>query len=85
MSSTNGARGVPSGVRAMNKGADDGSASSSRFSTGNLTTIASLGKSIEKHGQSLVVAARMETKDREKERVCKDKSEIAIRELSREK
>jgi hypothetical protein len=87
VSATNGAGGVPSVVRAVNKDADDGSASSSRSSTGNSTTIASLGKSIEKHGQSLVAAARMETEDREKERVRKDKSEIrgAIRELSREK
>jgi hypothetical protein len=87
VSSTNGARGVPSVVCAMNNGAEDGSASSSRSSTGNLTTIASLGKSIEKHGQSLFAAARMETADREKERVRKDKSEIhsAIRELSQEK
>jgi hypothetical protein len=87
VSSTNGAGGVPSVVRAMNNGADDGSASSSRSLTGNLTTIAALGKSIKKHGQSLVAAARMETKDREKERVRKDKSEIrgAIRELSQEK
>ena len=77
VSSTNGAQGVPSVVHAMNNGADDGSASSSRSLTGNSTTI-------EKHGQSLVAAARMETADREKERVCKDKLGIcgAIRELS---
>jgi hypothetical protein len=88
VSASNGAGGVPSVVRTVNKDAeDDGSASSSRSSTGNPTTMASLGKSIEKHGQSLVAAARMETQDREKERVRKDKSEIrgAIRELSREK
>jgi hypothetical protein len=87
VSATNGAGGVPSVVRAVNKDADDGSASSSRSSTGNSTTIASLGKSIEKHGQSLVAVARMETQDREKERLRKEKSEIrgAIRELSREK
>jgi hypothetical protein len=84
VSSRNGAQGVPSVVHAMNNGADDGSASSSRSLIGNSTTIASLGKSIEKHGQSLVAAARMETTDREKERVCKDKLEIcgAICELS---
>jgi hypothetical protein len=66
VSASNGAGGVPSVVRTVNKDAeDDGSASSSRSSTGNPTTMASLGKSIEKHGQSLVAAARMETQDRE--------------------
>ncbi len=75
MSSANGSSGVPSVVRRNNNNDDDKSLSNktSPASAGGNSAIASLGKSIEKHGQTLVDIAKIDAKAKEKDRLDKEK------------
>jgi hypothetical protein len=75
VSSANGSSGVPSVVRRNNNNDDDESLSNktSPASAGGNSAIASLGKSIEKHGQTLVDIAKIDAKEKEKDRLDKEK------------
>ena len=89
VSATNGSNGVPSVVRTKDK--DDLSMyektdKTTPTLTGN-SLMASLGNSIEKHGQSLVSVAKIDAQQKEKERVHQFQTEIrnTLRHLAGEK
>ena len=76
VSSANGSSGVPSVVRQNNNNDDDDSALSNKTSppsAGGNSAIVSLGKSIEKHGQTLVDIAKIDAEEKEKDRLEKEK------------
>jgi hypothetical protein len=75
VSSANGSSGVPSVVRQNNNNDDDDSLSNktSPPSAGGNSAIVSLGKSIEKHGQTLVDIAKIDAEEKEKDRLEKEK------------
>ena len=92
VSLANGSCGVPSVVchSARANSIDDDLLSDNKTSptstTGN-SAIATLGKSIEKHGQSLVDVAKMQEKEKDKERVHQDRAQLLshLRKLKGEK
>jgi hypothetical protein len=99
VSATNGSSGVPSVIRAGGNNNNEDDASDGPSSKGSTNSvIASLGKSIEKHGQSLLDVAKidanqkeklakMQVKEKQKERVHQERLELRseIRELKGEK
>ncbi len=98
VSATNGSSGVPSVIRATGNNNNEDDASDGPSSKGSNSVIASLGKSIEKHGQSLVDVAKidanqkdkfakMQAKEKQKERVHQEMAELRseIRKLKGEK
>jgi hypothetical protein len=71
VSSVNGSSGVPSVVRRNDE--EDSLTNKSLASAGGNSAIESLGKSIEKHGQSLVDIAKLDAKEKEMDRREKEK------------
>jgi hypothetical protein len=71
VSSANGSIGVPSVVRRLDNTEDDDSLTNKTTPTsaGANSAIASLGKSIERHGQTLVDIAKIDAKEKEKDRL----------------
>jgi hypothetical protein len=75
VSATNGSSGVPSVVGGPRRRDDDSISDKTSPTSSGGSVIASLGKSIEMHGQSLVDVAKMDAKDKGMERIHKLKGE----------
>ena len=75
VSATNGSSGVPSVVGGPRRRDDDSISDKTSPTSSGGSVIASLGKSIEMHGQSLVDVAKMDAKEKGMERIHKLKGE----------
>ena len=90
VSAINGSDGVPSVIRARNNNDADSMSDKTEKTTPSSSAnafMATLGKSIENHGKSLVRVAKIEADEKEKERVHQVQSEIRsiLRQLAGEK